>query len=117
MDAPLDPHTLESLRRVNGSQGGPLLDQVVRLALELLPEHLEGLRQHQAKGAWGEVGRLAHSLKGTGGSFGAHGLSACAKVLEEAAKAEDGARADLALRALESEAARVQAALLALQSS
>lgn len=116
MDAPLDPSTLESLRRIKGSHGGTLLDQVIPLALELLPDHLENLRRHRTEDAWGDLQRLAHSLKGSGGTFGARGLTTCARALEEAARAGDGPRTDRALADLESEAARVHAALRALQS-
>jgi len=117
MNAPLDPGTLQSLRLVKGSHGGPLLDQVVQLALETLPEHLAGLRQHREAGEWEGLKRVAHMLKGTSGSFGAKVLSERAKALEVAVRERDEVKAAHALREVEAEAHRVTEALRALQNA
>lgn len=117
MKPPLDPGTLQALRLVKGPDGGSLLDQVVHLALASLPEHLEGLRRHLASGEREGLQRLAHILKGTSGSFGAKGLSDCAKALERAVREGDGANLDQKLQEVEAEALRVTLALRELQSS
>ncbi len=117
MDAPLDPTTLQALRMVPGPNGAPLLDQVVGLALASLPEALANLRKHREASEWDPLRRVAHTLKGSSGSFGAKPLSALAKDLEEAAREMDLPRIDPALARVEAEAARVIASLQALQSS
>lgn len=58
-----------------------------------LPERLMLLNQAISARDWDELGRLAHSLKGTAGSFGYHGVTHAARELEQAAKHGDMAMA------------------------
>lgn len=117
MDAPLDPGTLQALRLVPGPQGRPLLDQVVRLALEQLPTTQAKLEEALAAGDWEGLRRTAHTLKGTSGSFGAKRLSEHAKALEYAAQEPGAPQVAACLEAVQSETARVLGALRELQSS
>ncbi len=117
MDAPLDTGTLQALRLVPGPQGRPLLDQVVRLALEQLPTTLTKLTDAHAAGEWEVLRRAAHTLKGTSGSFGAKRLSEHAKALEYAAQEAGAPQVDPCLDQVRAETARVMAALKDLQSS
>lgn len=117
MDAPLDTGTLQALRLVPGPDGKPLLDHVVRLALEALPTSLEKLHQSVAAADWEAVRRTAHTVKGTSGSFGAKVLSERAKALEWAAQEAGVPQLTPCLEAVVTEVARVMTALRALQSS
>jgi signal transduction histidine kinase/CheY-like chemotaxis protein len=58
-----------------------------------LPERLMLLNNAIHGRDWDELGRLAHSLKGTAGSFGYHGVTHAARELEQAAKHGDMAMA------------------------
>jgi HPt (histidine-containing phosphotransfer) domain-containing protein len=117
MDAPLDTGTLQSLRLIPGPDGKPLLEHVIRLALTSLPEAVEKLNRSLTEGDWEALRRTAHTLKGTGGSFGAKVLSEHAKALEGAAQEPGAPRAATCLAAVRAEADRVMEALKALQSS
>lgn len=117
MDAPLDASTLQALRLVPGPEGRPLLDQVVRLALEQLPTTLAKLTEAQAAGEWENLRRAAHTLKGTSGSFGAKHLSEHAKALEYAAQEAGAPQVAPCLDRVKAEMERVMVALKALQSS
>jgi signal transduction histidine kinase/CheY-like chemotaxis protein len=50
-----------------------------------LPERIEQLRRAIDARHWDELGRLAHILKGSAGSFGYHAVTDCARELEKAA--------------------------------
>jgi two-component system sensor histidine kinase/response regulator len=117
MDAPLDTHTLQALRHVPGPDGRPLLDHVIKLALEALPAAVEKLTQGLAKAEWETVRRAAHTLKGTSGSFGAKGLSRLAEALERAAQEGSAAQAGARLEEVLLEIERVMGALRSIQSS
>jgi hypothetical protein len=56
-----------------------------------LPPRIVALSELVASAAWLDAAELAHQLRGAGGSFGFPGLSRCAKTLEIAARAGDGA--------------------------
>ncbi len=66
----------------------------IRAAFEqTLPERMEALYRAIHARDWDELGRLAHTLKGTAGSFGYHGVTHAARELEQAAKHGDMALA------------------------
>ncbi len=117
MDAPLDTGTLQALRLVPGPDGRPLLDHVVRLALEALPVAEEKLRQSTAILDWETARRAAHTLKGTSGSFGAKRLSELAKALESTVQEEGTPGLEASLQAVVQEIERVREALSVLQNS
>ena len=54
---------------------------------------------------------IGHSLKGTGGGYGFHGLTEIGARIEDAAKAADGTALDGQIAALEDYLARVQVRL------
>lgn len=117
MDAPLDTGTLQALRLVPGPDGRPLMDHVVRLAMEALPTHAQKLHESAAQADWEALRRTAHTLKGTSGSFGAKVLSERAKALESAAQEADGPWVETCLGDVAREIDRVMEALRELQSS
>ena len=117
MDAPLDPGTLQALRLVPGPDGRPLLDHVMRLAMEALPTSLQKLQESVARADWETLRRTAHTLKGTSGSFGAKVLSERAKALEWAAQEAGAPQVPACMEQVVAEITRVLEALHALQSS
>lgn len=111
MNPPLDEAALAPFRTIPGADGRPLLMQIRDMALGSLPVTLGSLRESLAKGDATGLRATAHKLKGSSGSYGAKGLSACAKELETAAAEGDLDAAPSLLADLEAEAARVLAAL------
>ncbi len=72
-----------ALRTVGGDQG--LLGDVVDASLEELPDLLQQLQQYATNGNAAEAARVAHTIKGTGRTFGAAQLMQASRVLEESA--------------------------------
>ncbi len=68
-------------------------DAIRNVFVQSLPERLEALRSAINGRDWDELDRLAHTLKGTAGSFGYHGMTHAARELEQAAKHGDMALA------------------------
>jgi len=65
-----------------------------------LPDQLAAMRRSLAEERYEELRRLAHMLKGAGGSYGYPELTDASKPLEDAAKRSDHAAAEAALEAL-----------------
>jgi len=65
-----------------------------------LPAHVEAMRDALANSQCGEAQRLAHQLKGAGGSYGYPMLTGAALVVEDAIKAGDVEAAAMAMTAL-----------------
>jgi HPt (histidine-containing phosphotransfer) domain-containing protein len=76
--------TEEILRRMGGDQ--ELLQELSTMFLQSLPKQLEQLRAAVSSGDLGELGRIAHSLKGSTGNFSAHLAFEAVKQLESAAR-------------------------------
>ena len=74
-----------------------------------LPQRLTEMRQAAANSQWDALQRLAHQLKGAGGSYGYACLTDTARELESHAKQEDAEAAMLALGDLAHLCERVQA--------
>jgi signal transduction histidine kinase/CheY-like chemotaxis protein len=70
-----------------------------------LPARFDAMRQAITGRDWDELGRLAHSMKGSAGSFGLPGVTDCARELEHAALHGDMA---LALTILQQMTLRAQ---------
>jgi PAS domain S-box-containing protein len=87
--------------------GDPEFRLIVAEFQQRLVEKLGELRQAQANGDWLELGRVAHWLKGSGGTVGFPLLSGRAAELERAAKSHDGEQVELALCDLEAMSARI----------
>ncbi len=75
----------------------PLLAEILPEFVQCLPDRLEALCQALKEERLAEAERLAHQLKGAGGSYGYPALSEAAKSLEVAAKIHDMDRATTAL--------------------
>src|SRR4051794_6436611 len=72
----------------------PELVELVELFVLELPDRLAALHFAADAGDLQEVARLAHQLKGAGGSHGFPHLTAAARLLERAAR-ESGSRAEV----------------------
>ena len=68
----------------------PDLEELVEMFIQELPARLVQLCTSAAASDWAAVGRLAHQLKGAGGSYGFRQLSVRAGALEHAAKHDGG---------------------------
>jgi HPt (histidine-containing phosphotransfer) domain-containing protein len=64
----------------------PGLAEIVELFVAELPFRVEAMRQASSAGDLPTVGRLAHQLKGAGGSHGFPHLSTIAREVEHAAR-------------------------------
>jgi HPt (histidine-containing phosphotransfer) domain-containing protein len=62
-----------------------LADLVAEFVAEL-PQRVGAMERAAAGGAWEEVRRLAHQLKGAGGSYGFPAISAAAREVENATR-------------------------------
>jgi HPt (histidine-containing phosphotransfer) domain-containing protein len=116
MNPPLDETSLAPFRSLPGPDGRPLIHQIIEMALGSLPGTLEHLRSAVAEDDAAALRAAAHKLKGSSGSYGAKGLSACAKELEVVAAEGDLDAAPSLLADLEAEVARVMKALEALRA-
>jgi PAS domain S-box-containing protein len=76
-----------------------------------LPLRMAEMRQAAGAGAWDALGRLAHQMKGAGGSYGYAGLTEAARDLESHVKQGDVERAMMAMNHLAQLCERVQAGL------
>jgi CheY-like chemotaxis protein/HPt (histidine-containing phosphotransfer) domain-containing protein len=75
----------------------PQIADILPGFVERLPEQLEALCKAMAEERLEDAERLAHRLKGAGGSYGYPALSEVARSLELAAKARDVGRATVTL--------------------
>ena len=87
----------------------PDLADVLGEFLDALPEMIAKIADAHAHNDLDSVRRLAHQLKGAGGSYGYPDLTDKARPLEQAAKADDTEAAALALAELRAVANAVQA--------
>ena len=78
----------------------PDLVEIINQFVTGLAEKLQSMQQALANGDFGTLQRLAHQLKGAGGSYGYPTLTDSAKVLEDTAKARDPETAGLAFALL-----------------
>ena len=70
----LDPAVLATLRQLNVPGEPDVLTQVLTLFLDEVPPRMTRLRNAWASGNIVEMQRAAHSLKGSAGNIGAHGM-------------------------------------------
>lgn len=109
--AVFDPQA--ALARVKGSR--EIFQEIIGLFWTETPEVLAALRQAMARGDSQAVARVAHSLKGTVGSFGAHAALEAVLRLEALGQSGDIALAEPAYTALAREIDRLGRALSAFQ--
>ncbi|MFA6133483.1 MAG: PAS domain S-box protein [Phycisphaerae bacterium] len=87
----------------------PEMTEVIGVFVARLPEVLADMSESLAHNGHEELRRLAHQLKGAGGSYGYACLTDAARELESYARGEDAEAARLALKRLASLCERVQA--------
>lgn len=106
-DAPVDRKVIQDLR----DEGENLLSELVEMFICEVPGQLAMLEAALAKRDAGVTRLTAHTLKGTGGNFGASRMLALASAIEEKGRngSLDGACAILVL--LRAECVRVREAL------
>ena len=85
----------------SGFADDPVLAEIIDRFVAGLSPGMEAIRQALACGRHEVVRRLAHQLKGAGGSYGYPSLTAAAGELEAAAKAGDAEIAAIAMKKLE----------------
>jgi CheY-like chemotaxis protein len=78
----------------------PDMARILETFIGRLAGHVEAMRHAHADGQHRELQRLAHQLKGAGGSYGYPSLTEAGRVLEDAAKAQDRMTEGVALEAL-----------------
>ncbi|HVS35240.1 MAG TPA: response regulator [Gemmataceae bacterium] len=101
----------EALRRVGGDVG--LLADLARMFLDAYPQQMTELRAAAGRGDGSAVQRLAHTIKGAVGTFGAGAAFEAALRLEKAARAGDLTHAEQDGAALEEALAQMRPALSA----
>jgi HPt (histidine-containing phosphotransfer) domain-containing protein len=82
----LDPHTLDTLRKLTTPGEPDVLAQVLRIFLDEAPRRLERLHSALAEGDAVEFQRAAHSLKGAAGNIGARAVHDAARRADELGK-------------------------------
>jgi HPt (histidine-containing phosphotransfer) domain-containing protein len=105
-DGPLEPVYSEFA-------GDADLAEILEEFVSGLDEHVSQMRDALAHGVHSELRRLAHQLKGAGGSYGYPQLTEAAAALESAAKDEDTEAATLKLGEMASLCAAIRAGLKA----
>jgi HPt (histidine-containing phosphotransfer) domain-containing protein len=110
-DAPIDRATVRELRE----EGGDLLSELVAMFVEEVPGQLAALEAALDRKDAAAARLTAHTLKGTGGNFGASRMQALASAIEEKGRSGLLDGADAALIQLRAECARVREALEALR--
>jgi CheY-like chemotaxis protein len=95
-DAPVRDDRAITSQYINDPDIASILETFIsRLAVQV-----EAMRHAHADGQRRELQRLAHQLKGAGGSYGYPSLTEAARVLEDAAKAQDRTTEGAALEVL-----------------
>lgn len=90
-DVPVDRVTLENVSAFRGRDGALLLRNVVARFADTARAQLLLLRKKQAEGEVQEVLRIAHTLKSSSATLGAHCVSqCCAKIEAQASRGELG---------------------------
>ena len=103
----IDQQTIRELRE----EGEGLLSELVEMFIDEVPGQLATLEEALAKGDVGATRLTAHTLKGTGGNFGASRMAALAFAIEEKGRRGSLEGAATAFAQLRTECARVRVAL------
>ena len=103
----LDAQAIAELR----AEGDGLLDELIGMLLEQLPEALKALSEAAARKDADAVAFQAHRLKGSVSNFGAHAMCLLCKSVEMAAKVGDLAQTESLLDSLKTEGERLHRAL------
>ena len=81
----LDPEHLDHLRHLPG--GGELIGTLISAFREVSAADLEALRHEVEESRWGEVGKIAHRLKGSAATLGLLQVTAVCRAIEEQIRA------------------------------
>jgi signal transduction histidine kinase/DNA-binding response OmpR family regulator len=109
-----DMNLAEALARVGDD--AELLAEIAGLFLDECPKQMAELRAAVARGDCPVVQRLAHTIRGSVGAFGARAACEAAQRLETMGKERDMTHAEEARVALEEAVARLRPALIALKN-
>ncbi len=116
MEPALDPAVIVSLRELTPPGEPDVLKEVLQLFLDDVPGRIGRLRQAWQAGNAAEVQRAAHSLKGSAGNIGATDLLAVCRTLDDRGKSGDLTHMDGLMASLDTEYARVEAAIAELMN-
>ncbi|MBK9229792.1 MAG: response regulator [Anaerolineae bacterium] len=107
---PLDPLVLAELRSIGGSMPGQpdILDEIMHQFTGDLPQYTAKMRQALQSQDANALQRTAHSLKGSGGSFGAQRVAYLCAHLEDMGRSQDLSNAQPWLDRLEVEIERIR---------
>ena len=83
----IDPESIAVLRGLEDDDGGDLLQRITGMFFQDGPEALAGLQLALDAGDARAIVRIAHTVKGSGGYFGAYRFSDLCGAMEVAAKA------------------------------
>ena len=108
----LDPLALDQLRPFKGHDGGSLLQNLIQIYLDQLPDRVEGLMKAHQDGDAHSVFKIAHTLKSTSASLGAYRLQGLCQSLEDAGRLQDLPGTMSLLPLFQIEASKVRTALL-----
>jgi two-component system, sensor histidine kinase and response regulator len=108
-----DVDLVQALARMGDDRD--LLAQVAGLFLDESPKQMADLRAAVIRGDCQAMQRLAHTIRGSVGVFGAQAACEAAQRLETMAKERDATHAQQACDALEAAVARIKPALVALK--
>ena len=114
-DQVLDPESIAALNSVAPGDGGAFLRELVDIFLTDTPRRLAEISRSLESGDFATLSRAAHSIKGSAGNFGAHGLVERAWNLERAARAGDRTASPQLATLLVTEFERVRIAMEALR--
>ena len=104
----LDPAVITTLRQLTAPGEPDVLTEVLKLFLEEVPTRMARLRNAWAAGNIEEVHRAAHSLKGSAGNIGAHGMFEICRQLDGIGKSGGLAAAGPLIDALGTEFGKVE---------
>lgn len=110
-DAPIDQTAIQELR----DEGEDLLSELVEMFIGEVPGQLATLEEALTKGDAGAIRLTAHTLKGTGGNFGASRMHALASAIEEKGRSRSLEGAAATFVQLRAECVRVREALEAVR--
>ena len=109
--AVIDVKALDNIRRLQQPGAPDLLDRIVRLYQEDAPRLMQSMCASIAAADHGELQRAAHSLKSSSANLGALHLTALCREFEQQARSGQVEAPERRMREVESEYARVCAAL------
>jgi len=110
-DAAIDEQTIQNLR----DEGENLLSDLVEMFIGEVPRQLAALETALARKDAAAATLTAHTLKGTGGNFGASRMQVLASAIEEKGRNGSLDGADATFIRLRAECARVREALEAVR--